>query len=330
MRPRRRITATFAVILLACMAGSVFLLPPLDRVRARTSDEQALYIPSGAVLKKASLGYTGLMADIYWTRAVQYFGRRHMEGGHGYPLLYPLLDMTTTLDPQLLVAYQFGSIFLSQKLPNGAGQPDKAIELVERGIAANPNDWKLYYNLGFIYYDRQDYKEASKAFTRGSQVPGANPALGALAAMTAEKGGTPETARLLWHKIFESSSDKSIRANALQHLIALRIDDEVPALEKLVRAFHEQLGRYPSNFEEMVAAGWLREVPYDPTGQHYKLASDGRVELQSPGQVPYVRYGLPGGPVAPVDDAQKDHPATTSSDSAAPKEAENRRKSRRH
>ncbi|HYH00439.1 MAG TPA: tetratricopeptide repeat protein [Terriglobales bacterium] len=302
MKPRRRITVIFGTMLLLCISGAAFLLAPLDRVRARTTEEEALYIPSAAVLKKASLGYTGLMADIYWTRAVQYYGRRHVDGMATYPLLYQLLDISTTLDPQLLVAYQFGSIFLSQKSPSGAGQPDKAAQLVERGIAANPSDWTLYYNLGFIYYDMGAYREASEVFLRGSQVPNANPALHVLAATTAEKGGNPETARLLWTKIYETSSAESVRKNALQHLIALKIDEEVPTLERLVRKFRESTGRTPSNFEEMVAAGWLTDVPVDPTGQIYRLLPDGRVELQSPEKKPYVHFGLPGGPSEPQTD----------------------------
>ena len=32
--------------------------------------------------------------------------------------------------------------------------PDKAIALVENGIRNNPDNWKLYYELGFIYYYR--------------------------------------------------------------------------------------------------------------------------------------------------------------------------------
>ena len=33
--------------------------------------------------------------------------------GEAYPLLYPMLDITTTLDPRFSIAYRFGSIFLA-------------------------------------------------------------------------------------------------------------------------------------------------------------------------------------------------------------------------
>ena len=53
-------------------------------------------------------------------------------------LLWPLLDVTTTLDPHLLVAYRFGSMFLSDAPPRGAGRPDLGMQLIQRGIQANP------------------------------------------------------------------------------------------------------------------------------------------------------------------------------------------------
>lgn len=291
MRPSVRTTALFSTALVLCLAASILLLGPLDRLRAAGPAEETLYIPSPSVVRKLSFGYTGLVADIYWTRAVQYFGSHHHEGGVRYDLLYPLLNITTALDPHLLVAYQFGSIFLSQHPPEGAGQPDKAIELVEHGIQANPAEWTLYYNLGFIYYDMGDFRHASETFARGAGVPGANPALSALAKMTAENAGASDTARLLWSKLYETSDNRAIRNNALQHLIALSIEQEIPQLEQLLRTFHERTGRYPTNFEEMVAAGWLRSVPVDPTGEPYRITPDGHVELQAP--KPYVRKAPP-------------------------------------
>ena len=79
----------------------------------RATLEEVLYISSPKALKKMSLGYDGLLADIYWTRAVQYFGSKHHDGSHNFDLLAPLLEITTTLDPHLLVAYEYGANFLA-------------------------------------------------------------------------------------------------------------------------------------------------------------------------------------------------------------------------
>ncbi|MFB3095609.1 MAG: hypothetical protein ACE10O_07120, partial [Candidatus Acidiferrales bacterium] len=82
-----------------------------QRVDARLQDfrveEQMLYLSSGEWVKRLALGYDGLLACLYWTRAVQYYGRERL-GPKRYQLLYNLLDITTSLDPQLLLAYRYG------------------------------------------------------------------------------------------------------------------------------------------------------------------------------------------------------------------------------
>jgi len=148
MKASRQITITFSILLIACLTGSVMLLRRLDQVRTGATLEEVLYISSPKLLKRLSLGYDGLLADVYWTRTVQYYGGMHHTGGGNYALLEPLLNITTQLDPHLIPAYEFGGTFLSAKPPQGAGVPQKAVELVEYGIRNNPGDWHLYYDLG--------------------------------------------------------------------------------------------------------------------------------------------------------------------------------------
>src|SRR5947207_3058579 len=268
MKPRRASTKIAVAVLILAFAGSLLALYRVDQVRGQQAAlEEVLYIPSGKTLKKMSLGYSGLLADIYWTRAVQYFGRKHQEEEDlHYELLYPLLDITTDLDPHLIIAYDFGSIFLSQAPPAGAGQPDKAVALIEKGIRANPEYWRLYFTLGFIhYFDRKDYKAAAEAFDRGSKVPHAHPWLKVMAAQMAEHANDPATAIQLWEALYNTTEDKMIKENAAQHLAALQVDLLVPQLEQRVNLFRQRTGRLPSSWHEMVHEGFLRGIPLDPT-----------------------------------------------------------------
>lgn len=292
----RRTTRVFSALLVLCLAGSVISLRRVEQLRLGATLEEMLYIPSVKVLRGMSLGYTGLMADIYWTRAVQYFGGKHKERSTRYDLLPPLLHITTELDPHLVVAYKYGSVFLAQPPRQGAGLPDLAVEFVEKGIRANPHDWQLYYHLGFIHFiERQDYKAASRAFERGSEVPGAHPWMKLMAATMAQYGGERGVARRLWQYIYESTDDKFIRANAVKRLHALDVDDAIVALEQAVQAYHQQTGSWPSSWLEMVQAGYLRGIPTDPLGLPLKLKAEGRIELQRPDDIPFVTKGLPEG-----------------------------------
>jgi tetratricopeptide (TPR) repeat protein len=250
------------------------------RIKPFEQEPERLLIRSGPVLKKLSLGYDSLLANIYWTRAVQYYGRNLETQGSNLELLAPLLDLTTTLDPQLLVAYRFGAFFMAEPPPIGAGRPDLAAELVRRGIAANPEEWRLWSDLGFIYYwHLKDYQQASNAYLEGSKHPGAALWMKGMAAKIAEEGGSRQTSRLLWGQIYESTADANVRRDALGHLQALKAEEDVELLEELVAQFRRRLGRPPSSFQDLVAARMLGGLPRDPSGSPYVLDSDGRVRL---------------------------------------------------
>src|SRR5215468_10974873 len=268
MKRSGKIVPIVSALLVAAFVGSVFSLNGVEAARGNQATlEEILYIPSAKVLKRMSLGYSGVLADIYWTRAVQYYGRKlsTRRGDLRYDLLYPLLDITTDLDPHLIVAYEFGSIFLSQRPPVGAGQPDKAVALVEKGIRANPDYWRLYFTLGCIhYFDRKDYKAAERAFQKGSENPQAAAWMKVMAATMAHRGNDVETAYYLWSQIYQSTDDKLVRENARQHLAALRVDHDVLELERRVTIYLQRSGHLPSSWYDLVRERLLARVPLDP------------------------------------------------------------------
>jgi hypothetical protein len=301
MSGSRRVSVIFSALLLSTFIGSVLLLRRVDQVRTNATLEEVLYISSPQALKRLSLGYNGLLADIYWTRAVQYYGNKHHDGAQRYDLLAPLLEITTTLDPQLLVAYEYGANFLAAKPPNGAGMPERAIALEEFGIRNNPDTWQLYYNDGFIHYmELKDYAGAAAAFARGAQVPNAHPLLALLAGRMAEHAGDRQMARLMWSTSYQTTKDANVRANAAAHLRALQVEEDVTNLEALTARYHQQTGLYPFSFADLQAAGMMQGIPHDPLGQTYKLTPDGSVEVRTPDDFPFIEKGTPPGYVAPL------------------------------
>jgi hypothetical protein len=296
MNSRKRTTLVAGTCLLASMLASVVLLQNIDRIRPRDIVDDALYISSAKMVRKASLGFDGLMACIYWTRTVQYFGHRHYNHEHTYNELAPLLEITTALDPHLLPAYQFGASFLAPEPPVGAGQSARAIRLMEYGIQHNPNNWRLYYDLGFVYYtELHDFKKAAEVFAEGSQIPGAHPFLKILAASMAEHAQDFNTARLLWSAAYESSKEANIRQNALEHLRAIQVDEDITSLQSAVNHFAQSNGRVPTSLWEVVNAQHWRGLPVDPDGNPYELSFDGQVLVANPDDFPFITVGLPPG-----------------------------------
>jgi hypothetical protein len=257
--------------------------------QAYTREGEELLLRSPSVVREMSLGYDSLLADIYWTRAVQYYGNRAGRDNQKYDLLWPLLDIATTLDSKLIVAYRFGAIFLSEPAPTGAGRTDLAIELVKHGIARNPDEWNLNADLGFLYYWRmRDYKDSAAAYLEGSKNPNAPPWLKMMAARITEKGGSLETSRMIWSEVYESTKDKTVRDRAMVMLRGLKAREDEAQLDEVAQEYKKRLGHFPASTGDMYAAGLLRGIPLDPAGYAYVFGPDGTssVDPMSPVVIP--------------------------------------------
>jgi tetratricopeptide (TPR) repeat protein len=300
MSTTRSVNLVAGAVLLISMAGALAVLSAIDRLRPPAIPQQALYLRSSNVLRRLSLGYTGLLADIYWTRAVQYFGIQHHSDSGDFRLLAPLLEVTTELDPKLLPAYQFGANFLAPKPPSGAGLPGAALSLIKYGIAHNPDQWRLYYNLGFIYYTEfKDYAKAADAFRQGASLPVTSEYMPILAARMAQHAGEFDTARILWITTYQSTQEARIRQNAVEHLLALQVDEEVTQLERVIEKYRQQNGRFPASIVDLEQAGFIRGTPTDPKNHPYRLMANGRIEVQDPQKIPFITKGLPPGMTPP-------------------------------
>ena len=251
----------------------------LERTALRLEADE-LTLRSPGVMKKLSLEYAPLMGAIYWTRAVQYYGQKHHLGDQNLELLWPLLDISSTLDPNLIVAYRFGATFLSDAPPRGAGEPEKAVELLERGIKANPEYWRFYQDLGNVYYfDEKNYLKASQAFEEGSRNPAALPWMKTMAAKIAAEGGSLETSYALWLDVYQTSTNKDMRKNAEDHLRLVQAEMDIREINKIADAYEKGTKHRATRISDLVLAGLLPGQPRDPDGFVYVLNDHGAAEL---------------------------------------------------
>jgi len=264
-----------AVPLLLLLAAAV--QPAIEARRPPPlQDEEHVLLPSAATLSRWALHYNGLVAAVYWTRAVQYFGERHLAKRRHFPLLRPLLNLTLDLDPDLTEAAQYGSYFLADAVPLGAGDPQGAVALLQRAIARQPDNWRLYFNLGFVYaLNLHDRQKAAEAFYRGSLRPNAHPALKVLAAAYLQGGNEQRLAWALWNDLYASSPDPLTRANAHDHIEAILAQNDVAHWQDVIRDYRHRTGHLPADW----AALGLPAPPRDPEGRAYQLEPNGQVAL---------------------------------------------------
>src|ERR1051325_3771351 len=171
-------TIALAAVVLAGIASAALLVRWTDALRPPPDPnaiDENLYV-NGKTARRVSLGFNGLVADWYWMRSLQYVGKKILNqpgdvalddlSKLNLKLLAPLLDTATTLDPEFLDPYEYAAIVLP------AVDVQEAIRITQKGIAANPNAWRLYQHLGYIYWQQGNYQAASETYGRGAQIPG--------------------------------------------------------------------------------------------------------------------------------------------------------------
>jgi tetratricopeptide (TPR) repeat protein len=291
---RALVAAVVAVLVFGAI--SVRLQALRDGLPLTTSDNETLYLTERAA-GRAVFTFRPLAADLYWIRAIQYFGgharlaRAQQDPFEPPPSvsaaplvsfeqLYPLLDITTTLDPRFNIAYRFGAIFLAAGYPDGAARPDQAVALLEKGLKESPGKWEYWHDIGFVYYwNTGDYRKASEALQRGAELPGAPWWLRSMAATMLARGGDRETSRLLWRELYETANNEYARIAATTKLMQLDAIEEIEQLQMLVDRVTARSGEPVTSWRTLAAMGVVRSVPTDPSGVPYVLLPTGRVTV---------------------------------------------------
>ncbi|MEO5897942.1 MAG: hypothetical protein ABIS06_19825 [Vicinamibacterales bacterium] len=267
----------------ACLGFAIVL--QIVRDRAVPTDavvQRLLYVRSPQALDRMVLGFDALASDVYWIRAIQHYGgdRRDPSGSlPKYQRLYPLLDITTSLDPYFNIAYRFGAIFLSEAYPGGAGRPDLAVTLLRKGIAAQPRKWEYYHDIAFVnYWQLHDTQAAAEWFRRAAQQPNAPNWLMPVAAAILTEGSDRRSARLIWRQVL-TADQEWLRRRAIRGLQQIDALDQIDQLEKIVASVpHRSAEQF--SWGQLIRAGALRAIPADPSGTPYVLDPDsGRVTV---------------------------------------------------
>ena len=289
------------VAALTLLGGAVELQAVRDRAYPASDGEvDSMYIRSADAIRRMAGPDAALAADGYWIRAIQYYGgtKRRLQAqprgpeappmlavaaSDDYSLLYPMLDVITTLDPRFTIAYRFGSVFLAEAYPRGPGRPDLAVALLEKGLRAQPDKWEYMEDIGFVHYWYvHDYRAAAGWFQKASDLPGAPWWLRSLAATTVAQGGDRQSSRLMWEAIRQSAEIDWLRQDAERRLLQLRALDEIDALQQRVDAFARNGAQPLAGWQSLVRARVLPPgVPVDPSRTPYELTPEGRVHISA-------------------------------------------------
>ena len=240
------------------------------------------------LLKGFVFGAEGLIADWYWMNSLQYMGKKISSVGLDNldledmtslnpRLLYPYLNNATDLDPKFTAPYSYGATILP------AIDNQQAIALTEKGIANNPDQWRLYQYLGYIYWKLDDYEKASEIYHRGSQIPGAPIFLRMMAARMKTEGGSRDIAREMYGQLLAEAEDETSRHNAEVRLMQIDSLDERDILDPALKEYQSKNGRCAARWSDVIPILMSKKLA---GGKSLKI--DDSNNVVDPSGVPYL------------------------------------------
>ncbi len=255
---------------------AAMLVPPIQgridtALEAMGPEPDVSSVWTGPVVRAFSLGFQDILADLYWLRAVQYYGRQKLANAPAsYADLAPLLETAAELDPRFEIVYRYGAVFLSEDSPVGAGQPDKGVAFLKQGADRNPQNWRLRQDQGlfrFVYLD--DAVGGAAVLNQASEIPGSAPWLKPLAAKVLADGGSLEASLQMWTIIRENSEPGVLRLNAETQLKLVQNRLLIRDLEAKIAEYRARPGETFNTLEALHAKGVisttrdLEGVPFD-------------------------------------------------------------------
>lgn len=273
--------ALFACFLLAA------LLVPVTQTRidaaklALGPEPDVSSVWTGPVVRALSLGFSDFLADIYWLRAVQYYGRQKLDGAPtSYADLRPLLETAAELDPRYEMVYRYGSVFLCEAKPVGAGLPRQGVAFLGKGADRNPENWRLRQEQGlFTFFYLNEARQGSEILSRAAAITGAPFWMRSLAAQILTNGGELEASLQMWSVIHEQSEPGLLRDNAASQIQVAKNRILARDIQVKVREYQARTGDTRSTLEELRAKGVI-SASKDQAGVPFEfVAEEGTVTL---------------------------------------------------
>ncbi|MCC6141788.1 MAG: hypothetical protein IT389_14345 [Nitrospira sp.] len=270
--------------LLIGMAILVWFMTYLQQDMDRRSDRAAgkieglAQLPRGEILRPALLGYHHLGADILWLNTLQVLGKKKNSVDE-HVWLYHAMDVITTLDPLYAYVYYVGGVVLTDL----AGRVDLSNQLLEKGHAANPNEWNLPFLLGYNhYFVLSKPAKGADYISRAAKIPGGPGFLPGLATRMYAESKNPDVALQFLEAMWRENPDIAAREKLEVRAKEIMIERDLRYLEEAIQRYHQAERKSPKTLSDLVVSGILQAIPDEPFGGAYNIdAQTGEVSSSS-------------------------------------------------
>ncbi|MDD8013490.1 MAG: hypothetical protein PHX05_08445 [Acidobacteriota bacterium] len=233
-------------------------------------------LPSGKTLKALSFGYHNLAADLLFIWSIQFYSSYNLT--NRFDFLERVYDAITDISPQYKDPYIIGALIMAHE----AKDVPMALRLLDKGSRRNPREWIFDHEAGYYCYKYlKDYAKAEEYYGRAAANPDAPVFIRRMKAHLVYLRDDPRVAYQMWLDIYRNAEDILTRDSARNHLYQIKAEIDLPQLQAKVMAFRVKFRRLPASLAEIAAAGLVREIPRDFSGNEYIYdAQSGKVTAQ--------------------------------------------------
>lgn len=199
------------------------LLVSAQQSYVQVLDQRRTLLPPPAMLDHMTFGYSEVIADSMWIRALQDFDYCEAEISKRICVnnswLYRMLDSITNLSPHFRMPYATGGLALSVLVSDIEG----AAKFFDKGAKAFPNDWPILYRAAYHYmYEVKDNKRAAELLIQAGK-NGAPPWVFTLAGRLYSDAGNLELAESVLQDMIQTKQDP---------VLIKRLQDKIQSLKK--------------------------------------------------------------------------------------------------
>jgi len=231
--------------------------------RGRIPGSAIIYIPSGKYLKYATFGFSSVLADLIYLWAIQYYSDYSISDRFDH--LEHIFSIIAELDPRYVDPYELGAIVAVYE----ANNLNLGLKILDLGLEKNPQEWFFPFQAGQLAQLRKNYELARIYYKKAMEIPGAPDLVKRLYAFSAFKTMDLETSLKTWLEVYETAQDDRVKKIASNHLYQVKAAIDKKVIEEAIGRFREKYGRNPYDLNQLVRAGFLKEIPKDLDGLDY-------------------------------------------------------------
>ncbi|RKY99485.1 MAG: hypothetical protein DRQ04_07470 [Candidatus Hydrothermota bacterium] len=267
------------LLILLCLFLITLSKPGLLLEKERAYQLKTRLLPRVDMIELLADGYKEAVADYFWMRVTLYYGdenwrKRADDEDWGY--LLKLTDLVARLNPYFFMPYYFAGVVF----PWESNYKKEVIPILERGMKYLPDEWRIPFLIGFIYFYFLDSKKRAAYYIQlASEKKDSPEYLIKLAARLYYEAGEEESALLFLEQMERSTSEPELKKEIKRRIKVLK---DILFLKGAVQKYIETTGKEPEDLEDLVRTGIIKEVPREPYGgRYYYDRKDKRVKTSS-------------------------------------------------